>query len=344
MRMAISSERFIDPRHGTHDPTSGTPARRPGSVRRTTTMDSLRPHGFRGLTLAGRGRDLLTRADGSALVLTAATAEVEIEYADGPVVRAVRTDPPAEGLDSLVGRLASTGFRAVIDEAVSVRPGSLAYLLLDEIPACTLVSGYAVSHAVGRGSLDQAGMIRLRPRGPALQVADLCSGWRVGGTIMTELEETSRAPVVTGPEALSLADPGDPLAWHAAPGLGADEMRRARRHDLWRDEDGLLHADILFRDSHVDGDGLETVVHEYTVECVLSADAGSVVSCRATPRALPWQECPEAAASAARLAGMEISGLRKRVRAEFVGPSTCTHLNDTLREVEDVAALAALLP
>ncbi|WP_035920382.1 hypothetical protein [Frankia sp. QA3] len=31
------------PRHGTHDPTAGTPPRRPGSVRRTTTVDMLRP-------------------------------------------------------------------------------------------------------------------------------------------------------------------------------------------------------------------------------------------------------------------------------------------------------------
>jgi hypothetical protein len=121
-------------------------------------------------------------------------------------------------------------------------------------------------------------------------------------------------------------------------------MRRARRHDLWRDADGLLHADIFFRDSHVDVDGLETVVHEYTVEAVFSGDATSVISCAATPRVLPWQECPEAAASAGRLAGMEIGELRKRVRVEFVGPSTCTHLNDTLREIDDVVALAGLLP
>jgi hypothetical protein len=31
------------------------------------------------------------------------------------------------------------------------------------------------------------------------------------------------------------------------------------------------------------------------------------------------------------------------VRAELIGPTTCTHLNDTLRELEDVLALAPLL-
>jgi Protein of unknown function (DUF2889) len=61
-----------------------------------------------------------------------------------------------------------------------------------------------------------------------------------------------------------------------------------------------------------------------------------VVTCEATPRVLPWTECPEAAASAGRLAGMSLAGLRPDVRAQFVGPSTCTHLNDVLRGLEDV--------
>jgi hypothetical protein len=40
---------------------------------------------------------------------------------------------------------------------------------------------------------------------------------------------------------------------------------------------------------------------------------------------------------------MTAAGLRKRVREQLVGPSTCTHLNDTLRALEDVPELAALL-
>jgi hypothetical protein len=37
---------------------------------------------------------------------------------------------------------------------------------------------------------------------------------------------------------------------------------------------------------------------------------------------------------------MRIPELRQRIRGEFVGTSTCTHLNDTLRALGDVAALA----
>ena len=33
---------------------------------------------------------------------------------------------------------------------------------------------------------------------------------------------------------------------------------------------------------------------------------------------------------------MPLAGLRPDVRAQFVGPSTCTHLNDVLRGLEDV--------
>lgn len=40
------------------------------------------------------------------------------------------------------------------------------------------------------------------------------------------------------------------------------------------------------------------------------------------------------------LTGRARDDLRTRIRADFVGASTCTHLNDMLRALEDVAALA----
>jgi Protein of unknown function (DUF2889) len=341
--MALAPDRFIDPRHGTHAPTSGTPARRPGSVRRTTTVDATRPDGWGGLRLVGRGRDLLTRTDGSTEVLAAATSDVDIAYTAGPVVQAVRTDPPVDGLDAIVGRTASSGFRAVIDRSVGVPRGSLLYLLLDETPASTLVSGFANLHATARGVVGADRLRTARPPGPPLQVADLCAGWQAGGVIMRALGSGTGVPLVTGPEAPALTDPGDPLDWHEAPPIDVDEMRRARRHDLWRGSDGVLHVDAFFRDSHMAPAGLETVVHEYTVVATVSPDASTVLSCEATPRVLPWLECPQAVDSARRLAGMRLTGLRSRVRAELVGPSTCTHLNDMLRELEDVVALAPLL-
>jgi hypothetical protein len=108
-------------------------------------------------------------------------------------------------------------------------------------------------------------------------------------------------------------------------------------------EGGALVADVFFRDSHVGEDGEETVVHEYTVRAAIDADSGRIVRVDAEARVLPWVECEAAPPSAQRLVGRTVDGLRPRVRAVLTGPSTCTHLNDTLRSLEDVVALAPRL-
>jgi hypothetical protein len=98
--------------------------------------------------------------------------------------------------------------------------------------------------------------------------------------------------------------------------------------------------DAIFRDSYVLPDGQETIIHEYTLTA--EVDDGTVTRCEAVPRVLPWLECPGAAASAGRLAGLPLAGLRRHVRETFTGTPTCTHLNDMLRALEDVPALVRL--
>jgi hypothetical protein len=341
----MAEERYLDPRHGPHEPTTGTPPRRPGSIRRTSTVDSLRiSTGDRRLTLQGRARDLLTRLDGSSEAVGAASTLVEIAYTAGPIVQHVETSPPVAGLAGLTGRLASTGFRAAIEEQTTAARGSLEYLLLDEIPVATLVSGYSVMHATSRGDLEDQILDTMRAPGPPAHGPDMCAGFQVGGTIMQSLSIGQHA-LVTGPEATPVVDPGDPVGWHEFPGpLPTDGMRRWRRADLWADaSDGLLHLETFFRDSHLAPDGFETIIHEYTVAATIEPTELRVVSCSAQPRVLPFVECPQAADSGRRLEGMLVDGLRKQVRAELVGKGTCTHLNDQLRELEDAVALSALL-
>ena len=60
----------------------------------------------------------------------------------------------------------------------------------------------------------------------------------------------------------------------------------------------------------------------------------------ATPRVLPWAECPRAAASAGRPRGQSLLDVREDVRAGFIGRTTRTHLNDQLRSLADVVELA----
>jgi Protein of unknown function (DUF2889) len=225
-------------------------------------------------------------------------------------------------------------------------------LLLDDFPVAALVSGHAIGahlrasgpartplDAPGQGVLSlavatgQPGAER-----PAFR-RDLCAGFADGGTIMNDVDATGRPPVVTGPPAPPLTT-GDHLGWHATDGLPPHAMRRSRRMDVTPGP--LASIDVLYRDSHVDEDGAETIVHEYTVSATVDTSEGVLASCSATPRVLPWVECPAAALSASRLAGLPVSGLRQHVRDTFLGTSTCTHLNDTLRSLEDIPALLKL--
>ena len=116
-------------------------------------------------------------------------------------------------------------------------------------------------------------------------------------------------------------------------------MRRRRRIDVYEERAGRVGIDAMFRDTYVRSDGVETIIHEYTLDAVVDTETGVIVDARATPRVLPWQECPGAVASAARITGMTLQELHFRVRRELFGTSTCTHLNDLLRSVADVASL-----
>lgn len=316
----------LHPRHGIHEPTSGTPERAPRSVRRTVTTDMLRPDGVEGpLLLVGSGRDLRTGADGTPVELARAAYTAQVDFTGGWILQELTTAPPRPSLRSLTGEGVGSGFRARVLAADPDLP-SLLHQLMDDVPVTTLVSGHA--YMAGRSS---------DPDGPQELIGrpdfgrDMCAGFADGGTIMNSFDATGRGPLVTGPEALPLAT-SDPWAWHELPPLPAHGMRRHRRMDVT--ESGV---DVLFRDSYMGADGRETVIHEYTVD--VEFDGDRIRSCEATPRALPWVECPAAVASAGRLAGLPLAGLRGHVRRTFTGTSTCTHLNDTLRALEDAPFL-----
>jgi Protein of unknown function (DUF2889) len=292
------------------------------------------------MTQIGRARDLVTGPDGAPSVVGEAALRVRTRYTDGAIVESLGLDPPVAGLEALVGKRAGGGFRAVIDQSVAAERGSLPYLLLDDVPGATLVSGLALSIAADRGDVDlEAFRARVRSQ-PRLQVADLCAGWQAGGTLLANIVD-GRPPTLLGPIALPVIEDDDPHAWHTTERLPDDSTRRARRIDVWRDD--LIHVDVFFRDSYMDRSVGETVVHEYTVEAAVDPETMTFVACAATPRVLPWRECPEAIGSAGRVVGLPVLGLRPEVRTQLVGPSTCTHLNDVLRGLEDVDWLTRVL-
>lgn len=289
------------------------------------------PDGLRSrrLCLTGRARDLRTDRDGRAHVLDSVTVLAEVDRSGGSLLRRLETEPEAPEVTALVGEQVASGFRAVVERSLPEheRGRTALYLLLDDLPVAALISGYAY---------------QLDPEiGPTIRVPapprDLCAGWASEATMMTALDAGQPLPLAVGPVAPDLTS-ADDNGWHEMPPLPPVSMRRRRRLDVW-EQDGWA-IDAMFRDTWVGPDGVETVVHEYTASAHIDPETGAFASIEASPRVLPWPECPSAAASAARLVGTRADDLRSRVRAEFVGISTCTHLNDLLRSLADVPALA----
>jgi Protein of unknown function (DUF2889) len=317
---------------GPRDPATSTPPRRPGSVRRTSTVDMLRPDGWAGdLLLVGRARDLVTTASGAEVV---ATAAVEARADATRTLRELRTSPVVDGSDALIGGPVASGFRARLEAAA---PGhrdarTPLFLLLDELPVAALVSGYA---------MQRTGEIGRIPAASYTYNVDQCSGWRAGGALMVVLSEKGAVPMTIGPVAPDLQPPDDELAWHPFGPLPPNGMRRRRRLDVVAGHG--LEIDAMFRDSYMGPDGTESIVHEYSFSGSVDPDTLRMLDAHARPRVLPYVECPAAAASAGSLAGMPVAELRRRVRQELTGISTCTHLNDLLRSLADIGALATAI-
>jgi hypothetical protein len=329
------------------------------------------------VTLIAQGRDLYTAADGSATVVALARIDAIISSPEG-VLESMTVDPADNRLQALAGRRASAGFRRAVDELLPGEAdlGTVRYQLLDDMPTALLVSGYAVLagwHAAGMATGGAEVPRRRgvgpggpggpggRPPGRAIQQVDMCSGWVSGGVMVSGIEN-GIPPYFEGPAAADIAGPdagdSDSDGWHPCDPLPPGGMRRRRRIDVWLDVDQhgtrVARVNSFFRDSYCPWDSdagpgepgpaaAERVIHEYSVQAVVATATESFRSCTATYGALPWPECPGATASAGRLAGTPVAGLRRRVREEFLGVGTCTHLNDTLRALADVGPLIAVL-
>jgi hypothetical protein len=306
--------------------------RRPGSIRRTSHIDMLfgDSAGGHGLLLAGRARDLVTLATSSRVV---AEATVRAGLGASGELAQLTIEPEGDRVESLLGRTVGHGFRDAVHAALpeQVAAATPLALLLDDLPVAALISGYARLY-LGEIVGDQA---------TQAMKSDICSGWRAEGTMMTSVHAGRGVPVTVGPPAPRIVDDiaHDADGWHTIGVLPVGAMRRRRLVDV-HDAGDAWDVRAMFRDTHVDRDGEETVLHEYALTATLDPLTRTFTTCKAVPRVLPWVECPVAAASADHLVGRRVDDVRDFVRAELRGTTTCTHLNDLLRSLGDIAHLA----
>jgi Protein of unknown function (DUF2889) len=333
----------IPDRAGPARPMGSTPGRVDGSVRRTTSLDSSRPDGLdQDVTVDARARDVATGPPAGSVWQDTWTLRARI--APGRTLLEIEADPAEPRLAALVGTPVGPGFRSRMTELLPdhAEAGTLLHALLDDMPGAALVTGYAVQRG-DSGLIPTSGPGAAAFRRHILASEDMCAGWAGSASIMVAFREHGTLPTPMGPPAPSLETDDDPLGWHAMDPLALGATRRRRRLDLVPSEvvgSGWVF-DSHFRDSYRDAGGLETVVHEYLVEGWLEEGLRQIGGAKAEARVLPWVECPAAIGSVDRLAGRSLSDLRPEVRTEFIGTSTCTHLNDTFRFLSDLVPLVA---
>ncbi len=205
--------RTLHPRRGPHNPLRTPSTRLPGSVRRTATLDTLRPEGLTGpLHLRGAARDLVTDGDGNGTVSGRAALTAEVDFMGGRTVTALRSDPDESRLRGLVGTQTWRGFRSILADVVPdhVRSASLLHLMLDDVPVAALVSGHAmISAGVRPGPAGH----RYRP------TPDLCSGWRTFRPCSPNCRSI-RFEGVTRFEGMTPTPRGRPTIWYVTGAVG----------------------------------------------------------------------------------------------------------------------------
>ncbi|MBX6389934.1 MAG: DUF2889 domain-containing protein, partial [Frankia sp.] len=235
----------------------------------------------------------------------------------------------------LRGVVVGPGFRARLRALAGPgHPATLSFSLLDQLPGAAFLVGYTLMADNPPTQDSPAARARFATR------VDQCAGFTATGTIGTWITTVGHSPVPRGPRPPELAEPGA-AGWHELPPLRPLSFRRARRLDVRRAAGRAEVAEVaaMFRDISVGRDGEPTVLHEYSLRATVDVARRTVVAATAQPRVLPWQECPAAAASARRVAGVALADLRRWVPAQLSGPSTCTHLNEALRALADVEHL-----
>jgi len=335
---------LLPERAGPADPIPGSPPRRFGSGRRTTSIDTSRPHGAKeNGVVDARARDLVTDPIGGAARQFDQSLHAQI--APSRELIAIESDPLEPRLTQLLGAYVGSGFRARMSELLPdhVESQTLLYALLDDLPGATLVSGYAVQRGRSPGASDRPAAQAYARHAHASE--DMCAGWARDATIMVTFRMVGSPPVAMGPEAPLLEREGDALSWHPMADLPGEATRRRRRLDLVPpgDTTETWAFDSHFRDSYRDAQGTESVIHEYAVEGSLDHTASTIHELRTEARVLPWVECPGAVGSSARMIAKPLVRLRVDVRNEFVGTSTCTHLNDAFRFLSDLIPLHILV-
>jgi hypothetical protein len=279
----------------------------------------------------------LTPPDGSAPVVLAEDV-VDVGAAQDRTIEDISAEPARPHLTGLVGTRGGGRLRGRLAEVVpdEIAAGTPLALLLDDLAGATLIAGFAYRQWTTE-------WMSARPGAPAprRRMEGICAGFRPGSTAL-DSDGVGRDIHDVRP-VRPLPDPADPLGWHPLAEIREVSMRRARRIDVWKDDQGLLRVDSMFQDTSTVPGGGRVAVHEYRLEATIDPADGVLLSATADPRVLPYLECPTAVPASRLVEGTPVAELRSVVLERLKGTVGCTHLNDALRALAEVPVLAAPL-
>ncbi len=308
------------------------PPRRPLSVRRTTSIDAEWPEGpGHDFVMTGIARDIHTGSAGEpARIVDAATFRMTVS----PLrqILAIEAAPDHPRLVDMIGVRAGGASRDALHARLGDLRGTPLYQLIDDYAGASLVAGWALTRWMKPGDAFKGGTRNME---------SVCTGFSPGSQAMDESGH-GRFDNQSAARVLPLSNPEDPDGFHAMPEMAGKRFRRARRIDLWREE-GLIRFDAGFQDTGATPDGEREAIHEYRVYGEVDPVTDQLVSMQALPLVLPYAECPGAAVKAGRMIGQPVTAFREAVPEVLRSTMGCTHLNDVLRALSDIPALASHL-
>jgi Protein of unknown function (DUF2889) len=314
------------------------PLRRPGSVRRTTSIDVHWPGGFdQPSIMEGIARDIFSSPE-SEVPIVLGEGGYTIKVSPMREILELAVTPDHENAKEMIGIRGGGASRIALGRIMGAIKGTPLYQIMDDFAGASLVSGWVQTvwsdDWMERMREASSGQVRHK-------MVDICTGFAEGASSLTEdggPDSAGQSKTEVG----SLVNPGDPQGWHDLQAQTGPCFRRARRIDVWR-EGGLIHCDVGFQDSGPNRQGTRTAVHEYQVAVTVEPAGMMVTSLEAIPRILPYRECPGAVANIQRLVGRPVADFRQDVLDTLPGILGCTHLNDVLRALADVPILATHL-
>jgi len=288
------------------------------------------------MRLIGRARDIVTpRTGGAPIVCAEDSFDASLEP-DRTIV-AIEAVPPRTALARLVGSRGGGRLRYALQEIVPEerRNATPLYLILDDISGASLVAPWAWSQWDPNWLTSMRSALTASQWEIIIQEREgICTGFAPGSS---SLDPHRIADRTGGTPAPDLRHPEDSEGWHAFTIQNTVGMRRARRIDVRLDK--LIHIDAAFQDSAATADGKRAALHEYQLAAKADPNTLRLLSIDATPRVLPFAECPGAVMNISRLLGARLPELRQAVLEELPGTLGCTHLNDALRALAEVPVL-----